>query len=205
LEKTVWEYGEDAVQYRKTTVGMRGNPKFKLQPAHRAWMRGREALRRDLLESVRVRNATYQAHQKRIFDQKRTKPLHFPPNANVAVDTTDAHTGNAAKLPLNRDIGTIIDKIGDNAYVVKLLKDGRYMPVNVARMYRILPMKDDFKRGSSASARRHAKASSKVRRKLSEKARQKHTREMNILYGIRELNIGLISQSKRRRIERRTK
>ncbi|MCP4984934.1 MAG: hypothetical protein GY928_02360 [Colwellia sp.] len=60
-----------------------------------------------------------------------------------------------------------MDKIGDNAYVVKLKKDGRYIPVNVSRMYQTLRVNADRnRRPGTASARRHARASRKLRKRL---------------------------------------
>ena len=62
------------------------------------------------------------------------------------------------KLPINRIHGVIVDKIGDNAYTLRLSKSHKYVPVNVSQIYKELPVEADMTKsndGLTKSARAH--------------------------------------------------
>ena len=80
------------------------------------------------------------------------------------------------KLPINRVHGVIVDKIGDNAYTLRLSKSHRYVPVNVSQIYKILPVKADESKsndGLTNSARTHIKTGQTVTAKIHDRHRKR--------------------------------
>ena len=61
----------------------------------------------------------YNQQRKRYYDKNRIPPREYVNDECVYVDVSVGKVGNKAKLPINRKRAHIIDKIGDNAYVVR--------------------------------------------------------------------------------------
>ena len=105
--------------------------------AHRAFVETYSKIHKQQNEAVKERMKKYNLAQKERYDKQRKVPVQYAPNEAVIVDMTPRMVGNKRKLRINKHRGVIIDKIGDNAYVVKLDDTNKYMPVNVSQIYRL--------------------------------------------------------------------
>ncbi|MCP4477245.1 MAG: hypothetical protein GY818_04050, partial [Planctomycetaceae bacterium] len=127
--------------------------------------------------------ARYQSYQKTAFDQKRVPAVHYDCFEEVWIDETDTQVGTAAKVNANRRKGVIVDKIGENSYLVKLTKSGRYTPVNVGRMYKVLEYdSEDFADPLTLSAKRHielSKYTNSAARGVMNRSKQRKKRRTN--------------------------
>ena len=107
----------------------------RLNGEHRAYIEQLQRLRNDMADQIRSRRKKYDAARKRSFDRKRVPAIHYKVNEVVYVDTRAGQQGNARKLPINRKRGRILDKIGQNVFVIRY-DDGEIDKVNVARIYK---------------------------------------------------------------------
>ncbi|MCP5014178.1 MAG: hypothetical protein GY938_02715, partial [Ketobacter sp.] len=100
------------------------------------------------------------------FDKNRIDATEYQNMTEVWVDADERKVGNARKLPINRMHGTIIDRIGENAYTIQLTQSGKYMPVNVSQIYREIPLMPNAtksKDGLTKAAKAHIEQGRSVR------------------------------------------
>ena len=109
-----------------------------LSSAQREFVELQQKLQSNLREEVRCNMAQYNKYNKRKYDEKRQPPTHYANGQQIYVDADPAVVGNKRKLAINRKKATIIDKISDNAYIVRY-NNAPYVvePVNVERMYTV--------------------------------------------------------------------
>ena len=108
---------------------------------HRDYIRLIGEYQKHLQKEVKYNMDKYNKSQKQQYDKKRVPATKYVNKQVVWVDWSQGQVGNLAKLPINRRRAVIIDKIGDNVYVVRYA-NGKVAPVNVERIYTITE-KDD--------------------------------------------------------------
>ena len=102
-------------------------------------------------------------------------PTHYVDGQEVWVDVSVGKVGNERKLGINRKRGIIIDKISQNAYIVKY-DDGKVEPMNVDRLYTLskVEREGEFKTNKTKGNNSHRHFKQRARkRKLKECANNK--------------------------------
>ena len=107
----------------------------RLNGEHREYIAQMQKLRDDMAEQIHSRQTKYNAARKRDFDRGRVPAVHYKVNDIVYVDTRSGRHGNARKLPINRKRGRVLDKVGENVFVIRY-DDGDIDKVNVQRIYK---------------------------------------------------------------------
>ena len=122
----------------------------------------------------------YNAQRKVDYDKHRIPPTEYYNGDEVWIDADERHVGNVKKLPINRVHGVIVDKIGDNAYTLRLSKSHKYVPVNVSQIYKELPVEADETKsndGLTKSARAHIQTGQSVKAKINLRHRKAKKRK----------------------------
>ena len=122
------------------TITTLKNPKdarlraLKLDAEHRAGIRALIKHRDSLRKEIAAATEKYNAKRKELYDKNRVAPTQYRNNQTVWVDVSVGKVGNARKLGINRKRAIIMDKISQNAYIIKY-DDGKVEPMNVDRLY----------------------------------------------------------------------
>jgi len=109
-----------------------------LDGEHRAFIRKQQHHRTALHDMINSRVLKYNQYRKSLYDEHRAPPTHYLSGEHVKIDWSSGMVGNKAKLSINRREAEIIDRIGENAYIVRYVDNGYYQPVNVDRMYKMI-------------------------------------------------------------------
>ena len=147
---------EEVVERRKYAPGASG--KFALNAGHRSYIDKMAEYYQAMDAHIKFNMIRYNAQRKIDYDKHRIPPTKYYNGDEVWIDADERQVGNLKKLPINRVHGVIVDKIGDNAYTLRLSKSHRYVPVNVSQIYKILPVEADMTKsndGLTKSARAH--------------------------------------------------
>ena len=102
----------------------------------------------DKIAFIQVRKQQYEMLQKQVksncdfsskkmkeyYDQKRIEPKHYQPGMIVYINHDVCVVGNKRKISINRRRATIVDRISDNAYIIRY-ENGRTVPCNIDRIY----------------------------------------------------------------------
>ena len=164
---------EDVVQRRKYAPGASG--KFALNAGHRSYIDKMAEYYQAMDAHIKFNMIRYNAQRKVDYDKHRIPPTEYYNGDEVWIDADERHVGNVKKLPINRVHGVIVDKIGDNAYTLRLSKSHRYVPVNVSQIYKILPVEADETKsndGLTKSARAHIQTGQTVAAKYNDRVRK---------------------------------
>ena len=128
---------DEVVQERITTLK---NPTdrrlkaLKLDAEHRAGITELKKHRENLKKEIAAVREKYNKKRKELYDKSRVAPTHYKDGQEVWIDISVGKVGNARKLGINRKRGHILDKLSQNAYIVKF-DDGKVEPINVDRLY----------------------------------------------------------------------
>ncbi|MCP4478195.1 MAG: transposase family protein, partial [Planctomycetaceae bacterium] len=138
FETDVNAVAEDVTERRQTAPGASG--RFTMDAGHRAYVSKMAEYYDKMDKHIKANMLKYNKQRKTYFDKNRIDATEYQNMTEVWVDADERKVGNARKLPINRMHGTIIDRIGENAYTIQLTKSGKYMPVNVSQIYREIPV-----------------------------------------------------------------
>ena len=111
---------------------------LKLSQKVQSYVKLMEKHRSVLVEEMKANMKRYDTQRKRYFDKHRAAPIKYEFGDKVVVDTKASKVGNKAKLNINRKQAVILDKLNDNAYVVRY-DSGEKEAVNIKRIFRFEP------------------------------------------------------------------
>ena len=169
-EQEIEDIANDSIFWFHDTSSDPRCHKFKVNPEHRHFIRFSKEHRSKLTQMIKKRLARYNKDRKRLYDSRRIQPTHYSNLERVGVDWYVTTEGNARKLAINQRIAEIIDKVGENAYIVRYVDTGHYQPVNVDRLYKMIEIKDDPD-GLTKSGRRHLLKSSSYQQRKNRRKR----------------------------------
>ena len=166
LNTNVDDIVEDRIRSLSNTNDARMQP-FQLNAEHRAGINQLIKHRENLKQEIAASQAKYNQKRKELYDRQRVAPTHYSSGQEVWIDVSVGKVGNAAKLGINRKKGHILDKISQNAYIVKF-DNGKVEPVNVDRLYTLSRSKrndkGDRKMRITKNSHRNFKRRAKKRR-----------------------------------------
>ena len=203
---------EDVTDRRKYAPGASG--KFAMNAGHRSYVAKMAKYYEAMDAHIKFNMIRYNARRKIDYDKNRIPATHYYDGDEVWIDADERKVGNKRKLPINRVKGVIVDKIGDNAYTLRLTQSGKYVPVNVSQIYKELPVEDDSTKtsmdGLTKSARAHIETGQKVgakahdrHRKLKAKQHRRAKRKRGTITSPKTTNIDAQPRRKRPRIDPR--
>ena len=144
LNTNVDDIVEESITTLRNTNDGRRKP-LKLNAEHRAGIDQLIKHRENMKQEIAASQAKYNVKRKQLYDKQRVAPTHYASGQEVWIDVSVGKVGNAAKLGINRKKGHILDKISQNAYIVKF-DNGKVEPVNVERLYTLSRVKRNDKR-----------------------------------------------------------
>ena len=108
---------------------------LKISPKTKEYIKLIKEHRSRLLKEIKANMKKYDIQRKQYYDKNRKEPTKYEIGEKVVVDASVGKCGNIKKLNIHRKPSIILDKINDNAYVVRY-EDGKTEKVNIERIYK---------------------------------------------------------------------